>query len=211
MAVEPIKDRAEARAAAAGAVHGQRSRGPGCTRALMIGREQSFWGRHLVLRLSDIANLKWESLNLDEKLLRLQTQKTGAVIVAPLHGNFLKWLGERPRDFGKACVFPALAGRRTAGRKGLSTQFRNIMLAAGVVGRVGERRGQEGRTRNSKSFQVYATTLSRNSLIWASRPTSGKSWPVIHPLRCMASTRTTRSRRCERRFPDFLHCSDAAS
>jgi integrase len=104
------------------------------------------------LRLSDIANLRWEALDLEAGLLRLQTQKTSAIVVVPLHAGFLDWLAGQPRGIAKAHIFPRLAGIGTAGRQGLSVQFRGIMRKAGVTGRVSEPNGKKGRTRNSNSF-----------------------------------------------------------
>ena len=117
-----------------------------------IGKAQSLLGATSGLRLGDIANLRWEALDLEAGLLRLQTQKTDAVVVVPLHTGFLDWLATQPRGIAKAYVFPTLAGIETAGRKGLSVQFGDIMRKAGVTGRVSEPGGEKGRTRNSKSF-----------------------------------------------------------
>ena len=71
--------------------------------------------------------LKWEALDMEVRVLRLETQKTGALVTVPLHSDFLRWLESRPRGIGKASVFPELAGQRISGRKGLSVQFRDIV------------------------------------------------------------------------------------
>jgi integrase len=104
------------------------------------------------LRLSDISNLRWESIDLDAALLRLRTRKTDTPIVVPLHPDFLRWLSDGPRGIGKAPVFLELTGITTAGRYGLSNQFREIMRKAGVVGETTARHGVVGRTRRSKTF-----------------------------------------------------------
>jgi len=103
------------------------------------------------LRLSDVANLYWESVDLDARLLRIETQKTGRVVVLPMHPDFANWLSARPRGIGKAPVFPDLAGKAIDGGGGLSVQFRNIVTAAGITGRVVTREGK-GRSTNSKTF-----------------------------------------------------------
>jgi integrase len=150
-AVDPIKDKAEARAS---------GREPFTSEevAALVAHADGDWkgaillGATSGLRLSDIANLKWEALDLEAKLLRLQTRKTGAVVVVPLHDSFLAWLEAQPRaGIGKAFLFPSLAGLRTDGHKGLSTQFRDIMRAADITGRVSEPSGKKGRTRHAKS------------------------------------------------------------
>jgi integrase len=103
------------------------------------------------LRLGDVANLSWESVDIAGGLLRLETRKTGKLVVLPMHPDFAAWLSERPRGIGKALVFPELAGKLIAGRRGLSVQFRDIAKKAGIVGRVVTREGK-GRSTNSKTF-----------------------------------------------------------
>jgi integrase len=70
-----------------------------------------------------------------------------------MHPDFAAWLSGRPRGIGKAPVFPDLAGKLIAGRRGLSVQFRDIAEKAGVAGRVITREGK-GRTTNSKTFHA---------------------------------------------------------
>jgi integrase len=151
-AVDPINDRAETRASG-------REPFTGDEIASLVAHARGDWKGAIILgatsglRLSDIANLKWEALDLDAGLLRLQTQKTGATVVVPLHAGFIEWLASLLcRGIGKANLFPTLAGLRTDGHTGLSAQFASIMRKAGVTGRISERSGEKGRTRNSKSF-----------------------------------------------------------
>jgi integrase len=92
------------------------------------------------LRLSDVANLCWESVDLVAGLLNIETQKTGRLVVVPMHPGFASWLAERPRGIGKAPVFPALAGKRTDGALGLSVAFRHTLPAG--MGRVVTRERQ---------------------------------------------------------------------
>jgi Phage integrase family len=70
-----------------------------------------------------------------------------------MHPDFAVWLSGRPRGIGKAPVFPELAGKLIAGRRGLSVQFRDIAKKAGIVGRVVTREGK-GRATNSKTFHA---------------------------------------------------------
>jgi integrase len=105
------------------------------------------------LRLGDVVNLCWESVDLDGGLLRIETRKTGKSVVLPMHPDFASWLSGRPRGIGKAPVFPELSGKLIAGRRGLSVQFRKIVEKAGVTGRVVTREGK-GRTTNSKTFHA---------------------------------------------------------
>jgi integrase len=103
------------------------------------------------LRLGDVANLYWESVDMDSNLLRIETKKTGRVVVLPMHPDFAEWLSGRTRGIGKAPVFPNLAGQAVAGGGGLSVQFRNIVEEAGVTGKLISRTGK-GRSMNSKTF-----------------------------------------------------------
>ena len=68
-----------------------------------------------------------------------------------MHPDFATWLSGRPRGIGKAPVFPELAGKRISGGRGLSVQFRNIVEAAAINGRIVMREGK-GRSTHSKTF-----------------------------------------------------------
>lgn len=110
------------------------------------------------LRLGDIAGLTWACVDLEENLLTVDTQKTGATLKLPMHPDFREWLNKRTRGIGKAPVFPKLAGVRVGGCAGLSAQFRDIVKQAGIVGRVVERQGI-GRATNSKTFHALRHTF----------------------------------------------------
>lgn len=127
--------------------------------ARLIETAQGDWRGAIILgvtsglRLGDATRLRWESVDLEAGLLRLETEKTSEVVVLPLHGAFATWLFARTRGIGRAPVFPELAAQRLAGGRGLSAQFRKLMKAAGVVERVVEREGK-GRTGHSKGFHA---------------------------------------------------------
>jgi integrase len=110
------------------------------------------------LRLSDLANLCWQSVDMEASRLRIETMKTGRVVVLPMHPDFASWLSTRSRGIGKAPVFPDLAGKFVGGRRGLSVQFREIVSKAGIVGRVVTREGK-GRATNSKTFHALRHTF----------------------------------------------------
>jgi hypothetical protein len=71
-----------------------------------------------VLRYRQVirANLRWESVSLDTGLLRIETEKTGTVVVLPMYSDFAQWLAGRPREIGEASVFPELARKRVSWR-----------------------------------------------------------------------------------------------
>jgi integrase len=110
------------------------------------------------LRLGDVGNLCWESIDVSARLLRIETRKTGTTVVLPIHSDFSQWLSGRPPGIGKAPVFPELAGKRIGGCRGLSAQFREIVEKAGITGRVVTREGK-GRATNSKTFQGLRHTF----------------------------------------------------
>lgn len=90
-------------------------------------------------RLSDVANMKWRNVDLQNRLLfysekkkRFQTE-----IRVPLHEeleNYLLSL-DAPDDV-EAPLFPGLAGRETGGANGLSREFVSLMDAAGLERRL---------------------------------------------------------------------------
>ena len=111
------------------------------------------------LRLGDIANVVWASIDQKAGLLHVETEKTGAVVALPMHPDFVTWLDGRPCGIGKAPIFPNLAGVRIGGCTGLSAQFRDIIKKTKITGRVVEARGTAGRTRHSKGFHSLRHTF----------------------------------------------------
>ncbi len=115
-------------------------------------------GYYTGLRLSDIANLCWQDVNMDAGLVEVTPSKTanstGKKITAPLHGEFAAWLHAQPRGIGKAPVFPTLAGTPTGGGAGLSTQFSKLLTRAGIVGKV--IRSAEGKGRSQSSLVFHS-------------------------------------------------------
>ena len=110
------------------------------------------------LRLGDVANLCWEAIDFERRVIRVTTGKTGSALALPSHRDFQKWLLDRPRGIGRAPVFPSLAGKRISGDGGLSAQFRSILEAAGITGRVVTRTGK-GRATHSKTFHALRHTF----------------------------------------------------
>ena len=104
------------------------------------------------LRLSDITELRWESIDLKTGLLKLKTGKTGKAVIIPLAPELADWLRDQPRGIAKAPVFPELAGQAGPGRNGLSMQFKGIMAGAKIKGRTLRTGEGKGRTRSSLSF-----------------------------------------------------------
>lgn len=113
-------------------------------------------------RLQDVANMRWESVDLQNKWIAFRVGKTKKRIKLPVHDALHDFLLELPTpDSEKAFLFPSLAGKGTGGRSGLSMAFARIMERSKVRGEVArERAGEAGRTVNSLSFHSFRHTLT---------------------------------------------------
>jgi integrase len=129
----------------------------------LIAEAQGDWkgailaGYYTGLRLRDVMELRWESVDPGLTKLELVPRKTrrkkrNRKIVLPLHPVFAAWLKKQTRGIGKAPVFPSLAGKRGGGEGGWSSTFRAIMERAGIEGRILRERNGEGRSQSSLSF-----------------------------------------------------------
>jgi integrase len=106
-------------------------------------------------RLLDVANLRWESVDLAHGVIAYRQRKTGRETIIGLHPDFRDWLGKK-KPQNAEFVFPTLAGRPANHRNGLSAQFLGLMKAAGVGGRViREANGDKGRKVSSLSFHSF--------------------------------------------------------
>jgi integrase len=90
------------------------------------------FGLYLGQRLGDLAKLTWRAVDLDTGEVAFSTRKTGRRIVLPLVQPLTDYLASLPAsDNPNAFIFPRLASaKRTAS---LSNQFRDILVAAGLV------------------------------------------------------------------------------
>ena len=113
-------------------------------------------------RLQDVANMRWESVDLQNKWIAFKVGKTKQRLKLPMHDALHDFLLELPApDSGKAFLFPSLAGKGTGGKSGLSMAFARIMNRAHVRGEVvRERQGEKGRSVNSLSFHSFRHTLT---------------------------------------------------
>ena len=101
-AVEPLKDRSA-----------KSGREPFTTQEVvhLVESAQGDWrgavllGATSGLRLSDVANLYWESVDFSNDLLRIETGKTGKVVVLPMHPDFARVaVRKSARDWQGSCV-----------------------------------------------------------------------------------------------------------
>jgi integrase len=114
-------------------------------------------GYYTGLRLKDVTELRWESIDAGLTKLELVPRKTrrkkkNRKVVLPIHPVFAQWLKKQTRGIGKAAVFPSLAGKAGGGKSGLSMAFKRIMERANIQGRMLRERNGEGRSQSSLSF-----------------------------------------------------------
>jgi integrase len=114
-------------------------------------------GFYTGLRLKDVTELRWESIDAGLTKIELVPRKTrrkkkNRKVILPIHPVFAAWLTKQTRGIGKAPVFPTLAGKSGAGKSGLSMAFKRIMGRAGIQGRLLRERNGEGRSQSSLSF-----------------------------------------------------------
>ena len=98
-------------------------------------------GFYTGLRLKDVTDLKWESIDTGLTKIELVPRKTrrkkkNRKVILPIHPIFAAWLKKQTHGIGKAPVFPTLAGKSGAGKSGLSMAFKRIMERAGIQGRL---------------------------------------------------------------------------
>lgn len=113
------------------------------------------------MRLKDVANLRWENVDLPNKWLSFKAGKTRQRIKIPMHDTLHEFLLELPApDSGKEFLFASLAGKSTSGKSGLSQMFKRLMERAKVRGEiVRERQGESGRSVSTLSFHSLRHTL----------------------------------------------------
>lgn len=108
------------------------------------------------MRLQDVANLRWSSVDSENGILCFQQRKGDKRTVVGLHPDVEDWIARQPpTDDPEAYLFPTLANRSGAGRNGLSREFEAIMKRAGVAGKVLREKNRKGRSLHSLSFHSF--------------------------------------------------------
>ncbi|HEY4273207.1 MAG TPA: tyrosine-type recombinase/integrase [Candidatus Udaeobacter sp.] len=128
-------------------------------------------------RLSDVAMLRWENVDLARGEIALTTRKTNRRVLLPIAAPLLDYLVDLPAtDDSKAFVFPRAAARLVRCREqhsgGLSNQFHDILVSAGLVQRRSHKKAKDGsgraaRRRSSEisfhSLRHTSTSLLKNA------------------------------------------------
>ena len=124
-------------------------------------------------RLTDIALLTWQNLDLANAQLIFKTRKTGRSMAIPLAKRLQEYMGELPAgDDPSAPLFPAAFARRSRNNNAgpLSNQFYNLMVKAGIAEKKTHTKQGEGRSSkrktNNLSFHCLrhtATSMLKNA------------------------------------------------
>jgi len=120
-------------------------------------RRAIFAGYYTGARISDVANLRWNAVDWDRKVIRFTASKTKKPVTIPLHPQLERELRKQP-GIGNALMFPTLAGKETGGARGLSRQFTAIMKNAGIDIRRRDNGGR--RAMSGLSFHSFRHTFN---------------------------------------------------
>jgi integrase len=130
-------------------------------------------GVYLGQRLGDLAALTWRNVDLEQKEVRLITQKTGREMKIPLHPVLQDYfLSLSAPDDLDAPVFPRAAATATVRVGTLSNQFADILAAAGLQKARTHQKAKDGKGRDAErkasrlSFHCLrhtATSLLKNA------------------------------------------------
>ncbi len=122
------------------------------------------------LRLGDASNLRWDTIDLNDKVISLipsKTRKRKKMVKIPIQTELLHFLKNAPsHGSGSPFVFSELSGLAVNARDGLSLEFVRIMGMAGVdrgkpsrVLKEGESKGK-GRITYERGFHSFRHTFT---------------------------------------------------
>jgi integrase len=115
------------------------------------------FGYQAGLRLSDAAHLTWNNIDLEQRLLSFQPQKTKRsrkTMVRRFHPEIQEYLASLPRPISSSApIFPTLCKKTTGSACGLSNQFAKLVVRAGIESpRGAEKHGPAGRRTRTLCF-----------------------------------------------------------
>jgi integrase len=114
------------------------------------------------MRLSDVANLAWENIDLDADVIAFDQAKTQSHTIIGLHPDFRAWLETRRSKEPRAPLFRSLSGCKTSGLRGLSKRFSAIMRKAGIESEIIRERKGKGRSVYAKTFHSFRHSAASN-------------------------------------------------
>jgi len=121
------------------------------------------FGLYLGQRLGDLAKLTWRAVNLETGEIAFTTRKTGRRIVLPLMQPLSDYLASLPAsDNPNAFIFPRAASANRTGT--LSNQFREILVAAGLVEPRGHEATGKGRSQARETSEISFHSLRHSAV-----------------------------------------------
>jgi integrase len=121
------------------------------------------FGLYVGQRLGDLAKLTWRAVNLESGEIAFTTRKTGRRIVLPLVQPLADYLASLPAtDNPNAFIFPTAASAKRTGS--LSNQFREILVAAGLVESRGHEATKQGRSQARETSEISFHSLRHSAV-----------------------------------------------
>ena len=121
------------------------------------------FGLYLGQRLGDLAKLTWRAVNLESGEIAFTTRKTGRRIVLPLVQPLSDYLASLPAsDNPNAYIFPRAASATRTGT--LCNQFREILVAAGLVEPRGHEATGKGRSQARETSEISFHSLRHSAV-----------------------------------------------
>jgi integrase len=121
------------------------------------------FGLYLGQRLGDLAHLTWRAVSFEQGEIAFSARKTGRRIVLPLVQPLADYLASlSASDNPNAFIFPrAASANRTST---LSNQFREILVAAGLVEPRGHEAKKKGRDRARETSEISFHSLRHSAV-----------------------------------------------
>lgn len=120
------------------------------------------------IRLKDCIRLKAGNIDLEQKLIRLVPSKTDRhkkVVEIPMHSSLVEFFNQHPpASFAASLLFPSFEKVSIAGRKGLSSEFKDIMAVAGIDRQV-TRKTADGAARETATYSFHSLRHSFTSML----------------------------------------------
>lgn len=121
------------------------------------------FGLYLGQRLGDLAKLTWRAVNFETGEIAFTTRKTGRRIVLLLVQPLSDYLASLPAsDNPNAYIFPRAASAKRTGT--LSNQFREILVAAGLVEPRGHESTGKGRNQARETSEISFHSLRHSAV-----------------------------------------------
>jgi integrase len=106
-------------------------------------------------RLGDLAQLRWNQVDLARHEIALTTAKTARRVIVPIAAPLLSWLEENAGDDATGPVFPSLAAKRERGGSSpLSQEFHSILVTSGLATERSAKKEATGKGRRAPRVQT---------------------------------------------------------